>query len=190
MIKFVSKIYAFESGDGAEAAYKQARAELIAKSPRAAEVIKAVEAAPHVIEVVISTTVGQESAFRGAMGDETASKLVWDPKHAFQILVDPTQITKKVLGRDVTTTQAKLSPLPANLVLIHELGHAEQFLGKMPNYAKLFASGKDGIAVIEADNLKETEWPVCEAYGVAKRSNYLHYNGSSDPVVSKWKKID
>ena len=129
-----------------------------------------------------------ESAFRGAVGVETSSKLVWDPTVAFPILVDAQQVTstRQFMGKALTTTKttAKLAPLPAAIVLIHELGHAAQFMKELGTYATLFAAGKDGIAEIEADNLARNEWPICDDYGLMRRSSYLHYKGSSE--TSKW----
>ena len=188
MLKFVDTIYAFTSNDDPNASYQRARAVLIAKSKRAAEIIKLVESSLHVIEVVIGPSVGQESAFRGATGSETTSKLVWDEKVEFPILVDATQVstTRKFMGKDLTTTKtaAKLSPLPPEIVLIHELGHAAQHIGEMPTYATLFASGSGGIAEIEADNLARNECPICDDFGLRRRSSYLHYKGSNE--TSKW----
>lgn len=190
MLNFVSEIYGFTSNADPRASYLGARAKLIAKSKRALAVIEKVETSDHVIDVVIGSSVGTESAFRGAMGTETSSKLVWDDNVSFPILVDSKQITttRKILGKDVTTTktQAKLSPLPAEIVLIHELGHACQYLGELATYKTLFGAG--GIAEIEADNLTNTEWPVCDDYGLMRRSNYMHYRGSTE--TSKWSIVD
>ena len=85
MLKFVEEIYGFKSNSDPAASYALAKSRLVAKSKRAKEIIDVVEAAQHVIEVVIGNSVGQESAFRGAVGDEPVSKLVWDPSHDFVI---------------------------------------------------------------------------------------------------------
>jgi hypothetical protein len=189
MLKFVDKIYSFTSNDDPLSSYLRARALLVSKSKRAAEIINLVERDRHIIEVVIGPSVGQESAFRGAVGNEGTSKLVWDEKVEFPILVDAQQVetTTTFLGKPRTTTKtvAKLSPLPPEIVLIHELGHAAQFIKEMPTYSTLFASGAGGVAQIEADNLKRNEWPICDDYGLRRRSSYLHYKGSNE--TSKWK---
>jgi hypothetical protein len=186
MLNFVNEIYGFTSNSDPKASYLKARGLLVAKSKRAKEIIEKVEASTHVIDVVIGSSVGTESAFRGAMEGEGSSKLVWDDSVSFPILVDSKQVTTvtKIMGKDRETTKtvAKLSPLPAEIVLIHELGHACQYLGDLATYKTLFAAG--GIATIEADNLEKTEWPVCDDYGMMRRSNYMHYKGSND--TSKW----
>lgn len=186
MLRFVNEIYGFTSNSDPQASYLKAKALLIAKSKRAKEIIDKVEADTHVIEVVIGPSVGTESAFRGAIDGETTSKLVWDDSVSFPILVDSKQVStvKKILGKDTTInkTTAKLAPLPAEIVLIHELGHACQYLGDLPTYKTLFKGG--GIASIEADNLEKTEWPVCDDYGMMRRSSYMHYKGSKD--TEKW----
>jgi hypothetical protein len=188
MLSFVQEIYGFTSNDDPKASYLAARASLVGKSARAAAIIALVEASPHVIEVVVGTSVGTESAFRGAMGVEPTSKLVWDPTVSFPILVDPKVESKTIkIGnaeRTTTKTVAKLSPLPAELVLIHELGHAAQYLSEFPTYKTLFATGTEGIAAIEADNLNRNEGPICDDYNLRRRSNYLHYKGSNE--TSKW----
>lgn len=188
MLTFVKEIYGFTSNSDPRASYLHAKAILIGKSRRAKEIIELVEADPHVIEVVVGPSVGTESAFRGAVGAESASKLVWDPAVSFPILVDPQSVTTtRTVGsstRSTTKTVAKLAPLPAELVLIHELGHAAQYLKELPSYKSLFAGGKDGIAEIEADNLTRNEWPICDDFGLQKRSNYLHYKGSNE--TAKW----
>jgi hypothetical protein len=188
MLTFVKEIYGFTSNDDPKASYLKAKAALSGKSKRAKEIIELVEADPHVIEVVVGTSVGTESAFRGAVGTETTSKLVWDPTVDFPILVDAQQVSKtiKIAGTERTTTKtvAKLAPLPADIVLIHELGHAAQYIKELPTYKTLFAAGKDGIAEIEADNLKRNEWPICDDYGLRRRSSYLHYKGSNE--TARW----
>lgn len=191
MFKFVTEIYGFTSNADPKASFLKAKASLVAKSKRAKEIIDLVEADQHVIEVVIGTSVGQDSAFRGAVGTETVSKLVWDPTFDFPILVDPQQVTnmRKIGVKEVaiTKTVAKKALLIAEIVLIHELGHAAQYLGELPSYKSQFAAGKPGIAVIEADNLLRNEWPICKDYGLACRSNYMHYNGSPD--TAKWQAL-
>jgi hypothetical protein len=188
VLNFVSEIYGFTSNDNPRASYLSARGDLIGKSKRAKEIIELVEASPLVIDVVVGTSVGQESAFRGAVGTETSSKLVWDPTVAFPILVDAQQVTtsRQFMGKELKTTKttAKLAPLPPEIVLIHELGHAAQFMKELGTYATLFAAGKDGIAEIEADNLARNEWPICDDYGLMRRSSYLHYKGSNE--TAKW----
>ena len=94
----------------------------------------------------------------------------------------PTNSTILVACGDLRNTAAAL----AVFVLIHELGHACQYLGDLATYKTLFASG--GIASIEADNLEKTEWPVCDDYGMMRRSNYMHYKGSGD--TSKWQIVE
>ena len=188
MLSFVKDIYGFTSNDDPKASYLAARASLVAKSVRAKAIIELVEASPHVIEVVVGTSVGTESAFRGAMGTETTSKLVWDPSVSFPILVDPQAVSKTITiagtARTTTRTVATLSPLPAELVLIHELGHAAQYISEFPTYKTLFATGAAGIAEIEADNLSRNEGPICDDYNLRRRSHYLHYKGSNE--TSKW----
>lgn len=184
MLKFVDKIYGFTSNANPRTTYLKAKLSLVSKSKRAREILNLVENSAHVIEVVVGSSVGQESAFRGAVGTEKESKLVWDPGVDFPILVDPKQVSKQSFGRTITKTVAKLSPLPAEIVLIHELGHAAQYISELPNYATLFAAGPTGIAQIEADNLARNEWPICDDYGLKRRSSYLHYKGSNE--TAKW----
>ena len=171
MLRFVNEIYGFTSNSDPQASYLKAKALLIAKSKRAKEIIDKVEADTHVIEVVIGPSVGTESAFRGAIDGETTSKLVWDDSVSFPILVDSKQVStvKKILGKDTTInkTTAKLAPLPAEIVLIHELGHACQYLGDLPTYKTLFKGGC--IASIEAEILEKADWPVCDDYGIMRR---------------------
>ena len=188
MFNFVDEIYGYKSNDDPKSTMLKALAGLSGKSARAKEIIDKVQQDQHVIDIVVGTSVGQDSAFRGAMGDEKNSKLIWDPTVQFPILVDPKEITttRKFMGKDLVTkkTGATLSPLPPEIVLIHELGHAAQYMGELATYKNLFASGTTGIAAIEADNLNRNEWPICDDYGLAKRSSYLHYKGSNE--TAKW----
>ena len=167
--------------------YEQAAVELSSKSKRAKEVLDAIATMQVVVDLDVGD-YGQGSGFIPADDVSKPSVLKWDSKHAFQILVDPTQTTKKIMGRDVTTTTAKLVPLPANLVLIHELGHVLQYVADPKGFVEKTKTPA-GMAEIERQNLLDTEWPVCKDYGIACRSNYMHYDGTSDAVASKWKKV-
>ncbi|MGH7471035.1 MAG: hypothetical protein ACRENP_24055 [Longimicrobiales bacterium] len=102
----------------------------------------------------------------------------------FPILVDVTQkqVENKATKEMMDRTFAKIARLPAELVLLHEFGHIAQYMGELPTYVTLFKAGD--IAAIEADNLKRNEWPVCDDFGLTRRSTYLHYDGSA--VASKW----
>jgi hypothetical protein len=188
MFNFVDEIYGFRNSGDPKAAFEKALQSLSSKSARAKEIIATVRTSQHVVDIVVGSSVGQDSAFRGAMGDEKNSKLIWDPSVSFPILVDPKQITtsRKMGTTTLTTTKtaATLAPLPAEIVLIHELGHAAQYMGELATYKTLFASGTTGIAQIEADNLTRNEWPICDDYSLARRSSYLHYKGSNE--TAKW----
>lgn len=169
--------------------YDQAVNELGKKSARAKEIIDQI--ARLSIDVILEVgDFGQGSGFTPKeLGGGSKSVLRWDSKHVFNILVNPTEQTKAGWGgKMVTTTSAKLSPLPANIVLIHELGHVLQYAADPAGFVAK-ANTTAGMAEIERLNLKDTEWPVCADYGICTRSNYLHYDGTNDPIASKWKKV-
>ncbi len=185
MLKFVTELMGHKAMDSPKGAYEKAKINLTAKSKRAKEVLDKVESSQHVVQILISTSVGQDSAFQGAaiLGQDE-SIMLWDPAKQFPILVDVSdkEVINKATKKPMTKTFAKIAQLPAELVLLHEFGHIAQYMGELPTYVTLFKAGD--IAAIEADNLKRNEWPVSDDYGLAKRSTYLHYNGSA--VASKW----
>ncbi len=185
MLKFVGELMGHKSMDSPDAAYAKAKQTLVAKSKRAKAVLEVVESNKHIVQLLISTSVGQDSAFQGAaiLGQDD-SIMLWDPMKQFPILVDVSekQVENKFTKQMMPKTFAKLAPLPAELVLLHEFGHIAQYMGELPTYVTLFKAGD--IAAIEADNLKRNEWPVSDDFGLAKRSTYLHYNGSA--TASKW----
>ena len=170
-----------------KAVYDQAAAELRGKSKRAAEILDKIASMQITVDLDVGD-YGQGSGFAPSADPSQASTLKWDSKHQFMILVNPTAMTRKIMGRDVAFTTAKLVPLPANLVLIHELGHVLQYIAGPKDFFEKTHTA-EGQAQIEEHNLKDTEWPVCKDYNIAIRSNYMHYDGTSHPLASKWKKI-
>jgi len=185
MLKFVHELMGHRAEGDGKGAYDQAKTKLRAKSARAREVLELVETHSHVVRILVSTSVGQDSAFQAGpiLGTEE-SAMLWDPKKDFPILVDVAdrEVINRATKKPMQKTFATIAPLPAEIVLLHEFGHIAQFMGELPTYVQLFKAGD--IAAIEADNLKRNEWPVCDDYGLAKRSSYLHYNGSS--AAAKW----
>ena len=185
MLVFVDELMGHKAMDSPKTAYDKAKMTLTAKSKRAKAVLEVVENNQHKVNILISTSVGQDSAFQGAaiLGQDD-SIMLWDPQKQFPILVDVSEkeVENKMTKKTMTKTFAKIAPLPPEIVLLHEFGHIAQYMGELPTYVTLFKAGD--IAAIEADNLKRNEWPVCEDYGLAKRSTYLHYDGSA--VASKW----
>jgi hypothetical protein len=69
---------------------------------------------------------------------------------------------------------------PPEITLLHELGHAKQFIE-----GGWF--GADGpirdVADVEADNLKRHENPVCKEYGLLQRVNYTDFVGFNHVAV-------
>lgn len=87
-----------------------------------------------------------------------------------------TEGTLKLVDRNAA--KGKLGP---EILLLHELGHFDQFLTRKDWYLGLCAKQATASTPteftacqgdIEADNLARNEWPVCNDLGIHKRQTY------------------
>ncbi len=159
------------------------------KSSNAADIIRFVENAPSVTVQVLVTDV--EGAF-GPFSMEyafTGPCIVWTPGKSFN-----------TRGADITGYRASGSPMisgkkemveyPPEIVLVHELGHAKQYIENAGWFASkgeggVVEAGSKTTAEIEADNLRRHEHPVCKDYGLKQRQNYTDFEGFNNiPVPS------
>lgn len=153
---------------------------LRAKSPTAKTIIEFVEKAPVVEIKVLVTDI--DGAF-GPYNDEWAFLgpcIIWNPGGYF-----------KTKGAEISGYRPTGAPMyqgkkqdteyPPEITLIHELGHAKQYIetpgwfgSRGPNGD---VAGSKEVKEIEADNLKRHENPVCKEWGLPQRVNYGDFEG-------------
>lgn len=112
--------------------------------------------------------------------------LVWDPSAEMTYdaaakwvpkFKSTTEGTLKLTDRNAE--KGKLGP---EILLLHELGHFDQFLNRRDWYLERCAKQASSTTTpteftacqgdIEADNLSRNEWPVCTELGIHKRQTY------------------
>jgi hypothetical protein len=150
------------------------------KSKEAAKIIDFVEKSPTVqIQVLVAEVAGAfgpyspEWAFLGPC-------IVWDAGGVFK--TKWAQITGyRPTGSPMYTGKKVDVSYPPEITLLHELGHAKQYI---ENPAWFGSNGPSGQLAgsketkeIEADNLKRHENPVCKEYGLLQRVNYGDFEG-------------
>lgn len=117
-------------------------------------------------------------------GQSFVHVMIWDPNAELKYDAaakwvpkpyKPGYGTLKLTDRD-----APKGTLPSHMLLMHELGHFEQFLNKRDWYLNILtrqsqATGEEFTACqgdIEADNFLRNEWPICNELGIPKRQTY------------------
>jgi hypothetical protein len=162
-----------------QAKYNTLKTNLCSKSTRAKEIFELLEGRPEVIGVFING------------GDESMTSEYYPPGFASDIFRVPSQFTGGLVildvGRSIYVTYPKTDrrgPLPLDISLAHELGHAEQFFTKRDWFMHHFSVvnsldssvGSDvrkrEKLIIEDDNLARNERVICEQYGLPTRNHY------------------
>lgn len=157
------------------------------KSATAKEIIRFVEKEPQVMVQVLVTDV--EGAF-GPFSMEygfTGPCIVWTPGKSFN-----------TRGADITGYRDSGAPkisgkketvvYPPEIVLLHEIGHAKQYIENPSWFGKkgvdqAIIEGSKTVVEIEADNLRRHEHPVCQEYGLKQRQNYTDFEGFNNIAV-------
>ncbi len=105
--------------------------------------------------------------------------IFWDPDHCFQCCaIKSEQITGfYTSGEPKWTGNKVLASFPPMITLIHELGHAKQYIEDPGRFAHKAANGtilagSVSLSMIENDNLKRHENPVCNELGLLLRIKY------------------
>jgi hypothetical protein len=147
------------------------------RSETAKEIIREVERSRTRIQIAVA----EEPGVFGPSNLEWAFNepcIIWAPN--IQVPINATEITgywgsgkpKVAAGKRETIL------LPPEIVLIHELGHAKQFIEHPEWFASMDGTtgtvrpGTKSNAEIEADNLKRHEVPVCQEFGLKQRALY------------------
>ena len=151
---------------------------LRSKSPTAKTIVDFVDKDKTQVQILVTNVDGAFGPKNPEYGFDGPC-IVWNPGGDF-----------KTLGANISGYFASGKPkfdkkmpvtYPPEITLLHELGHAKQFIE-----GGWF--GADGpardVADIEADNLKRHENPVCKDYGLLQRLNYTDFIGFNHVPVS------
>jgi hypothetical protein len=172
----------------ASAHYYNALKTLKEKSPTAASIIDFVEnKSPAVqISILVTDVEGAFGPFDMELGF-TGPCIVWTPGKSFttrgaNITGYRPNGTPMIAGKKVEVVY------PSEIVLLHEIGHAKQFIENPGWFSSMgpdraITSGSKSVAEIEADNLRRHEHPVCREYGLAQRQNYVDFLNFNDVAV-------
>jgi len=164
--------------------FDEALVALRKSSATAAEIIKFVENEPKIsIGVACIEMDGAFGSSCLAIG-EVSPVIVWNPKKKFQ--VSGWEITgyRKYNNSPIYGSK-EIMTYPPELVLLHELGHAKQYI-EHPDWFTKEKSGGDAIPGtkstkdIESDNLERHERPVAKDLGLKVRQSYEDYLGFVD----------
>jgi hypothetical protein len=166
----------FSSGIGlklpdAVKVYMAARTAL-AGSKTAQEILKYVDGHATEIQLVVCPGAEGEMLFPGELQGLNTPTVIWDPNKYFLFYSNVAKV-HNVVYADLNSYQ------PA-IVLIHELGHAKQWLSNPAQHEARFKRGPEGIAEIEAENLAIHEGPVAQELGLPVRKHYKHFPNSGE----------
>ncbi|MDG1491580.1 MAG: hypothetical protein P8R43_06780 [Planctomycetota bacterium] len=164
---------------------------MVEKSKRAKELLDQALRCDEVLWIIgdrVNAEAMGGAAYGAYDGDVYKHVMVWDPTATLNF--DPTGVwAKKPVSKwakpgtkETATFKGKggSMDLPPHVVLLHELGHFDQFLNwpaykdkvrdqRGPDSAKLFKGCQGDI---EAHNLASNEWPICSQLGITKRQSY------------------
>lgn len=144
--------------------------EFLAKSPTAMSVIRFVSEHKTEVQLVCIPGGEGEMLFPGEIEGHNITTVVWDPNKHFQFYVNVAPVSNIVF--------ADLKSYQPAIVLLHELGHAKQWLEDGSLHEQRFHRGASGIAEIEAENLALHEGPVARELGLPVRKHYQHFPNS------------
>jgi hypothetical protein len=148
--------------------YYRAIRHLTSKSATAIRIFQDVRKAEEKFRVVVS---------RGAIPgfvpsyqiDGGVSEIFWDPESTTHVLLNVREQKNQI-----TFEEVELLP---HIVLVHELGHAIQWI-KDPEWFKKCLDDRHND-LLELDNIQAHELPVCKELGLAgTRSKYEHFKDS------------
>ena len=177
----------------ASAYFYNAVAELKRRSQTAKSIIDFVENRSPSVQ--ISILVAEIEGAFGPFSLEwafTGPCIVWAPGKSFT-----------TRGADITGYRPSGAPIisgkrvdvvyPSEIVLLHEIGHAKQYIenpgwfGSQGIGGAIVAGSKTTIE-IQADNLRRHEVPVCKEYGLPQRQNYndfIQFNPVEMPTTGR-----
>jgi len=164
--------------------FDAALASLRKSSESASAIIKFVENEPKVsVGVACIEMDGAFGSSCHAIGELTPV-IVWNPKKKFQ--VNGWEITgyRKYNNSPIYGSK-EIMTYPPELVLLHELGHAKQYIEAPDWFTKENAGGEPTKGTkttkqIEADNLERHERPVAKELKLKVRQSYEDYLGFVD----------
>ncbi len=110
--------------------------------------------------------------------------ILWDFSKNFRVRGRTITGRRKWNNSLIFSTDFEETDYPPELVLLHEIGHAKQYLEDPGRFSKEVAGGQVQPGTwksteIEADNLERHERPVAEELGLRVRQNYDDYLGFS-----------
>ena len=160
-----------------------ALATLRAKSATALALITFIENAP---AVQIGIVAAQEPGAFGPFNMEwafTGPCIIWSPTKKFKCKA--ADISGYRPNGSAVWAKKFDTVYPPEITLIHELGHAKQYIEDTSIFASktvdgLVTEGSKSIDDIEADNLKRHENPVCKEMGLYQRVKYSDFDGFVD----------
>ncbi len=169
--------------------YYNALTQLKTRSPTAATIIDFLENKSPTVQISILVTEVEDGAFGpfSLVWGFTGPCIVWTPSKSFN--TRGAEITGYRDSGAPKITGSKVAVIyPSEIVLLHELGHAKQYIENPDWFSSQGAGGivRPGSKTtneIEADNLKRHEVPVCKEYGLAQRQNYADGMGFNDVVL-------
>ncbi|MGA3400411.1 MAG: hypothetical protein ABSC95_14420 [Acetobacteraceae bacterium] len=118
----------------------------------------------------------------------TGPCIVWTPGKSFTTRGADITGYRAATGAPIISGKKADVVYPSEIVLIHELGHAKQYIENPGWFASqggggAVVAGSKTTAEIEADNLRRHEHPVCKDYGLLQRQNYTDFLGFNDVPV-------
>lgn len=154
----------------AQSRYQQAVTQLQA-SPTAVAILKCVTEHKTEIQLVCAPGAEGEMLFPGELEGLNVPTVIWDPNKYFHFYVNVAPVSNVIFG-DLKSYQ------PA-IVLLHEIGHAKQWLENAAQHERRYHRGPEGVAEIEAENLALHEGPVAKELGLPVRRHYQHFPNST-----------
>jgi hypothetical protein len=118
--------------------------------------------------------VKESAGVFGAESKELGSNgpcIVWNPFGSFKTYASKI-IGKREWNNSDIWDKKQVVRYPALVVLIHELGHAVQYIEDSKRFSTSQEEGTMSTEQIEADNLKRHENPVCIEMGLLQRVKY------------------
>ena len=187
MLTLASRSAATIPYGNASAYFYTALESLKSQSVTAAAIIKFIENAAMVqISVLVSDVEGAFGPFSMEWAF-TGPCIVWTPGKSFSTRGASITGYRPASGAPIISGRKAIVVYPAEIVLIHELGHAKQYIEDPGIFARQgpggIVAGSLTTAQIEADNLRRHEHPVCRDYKLLQRQNYTDFEGFNDVAV-------
>ena len=143
--------------------------ELSAKSVTAKGIIEFVQRSAVEINIVVTQQPGAFGPYCEPFGFEGPC-ILWDPTSPFSTRA--TDITGYRANGTAMFGKKTVTSYPASIVLIHELGHAKQYIEDKTLFCTKTTPARESTDFVEADNLKRHENPVCKDMGLLQRVKY------------------